>query len=845
MKKHCPVYLALVFVALNLSFTNASSHAATYTWTGGGNNAWNNPSNWLGNAAPPSSGLSSSDIVYNAAGASFPDLTGGYSINSLTFNNAANGYDFNLGTLTLGAGGLTQNSTSAQIFDIPVSLGAASTWTFANTGTGALSFNQGLALGSFTLTVNANGNGTLGGRITGTNTLIKGGVGTLALTGVASSLGVFSVGAGTCAINSGSLTVTAYNSVADNSVLSVGGTGSFTSGAQLLDGTAISPGTFNLNGGTSSFVFMNVGQDTAGVVNQSAGTCALTGSANASALGVSSGSSGVYNLDGGTLSSVRTVVIGNLGTGVFTQSGGSFTSPDLLLGSQSGGTGAYRLNGGTLTVSGLRVGAGTSNFVFNGGTLRTSGNNAAFLQGFTSAVVRQGGAVIDTNGFAVTIGQSLAHSTQSGDPALDGGLTKLGGGTLTLTGANTYTGGTTIRAGTLSVASDNLLGADAAPVTLAGGALVFTGSAVQTRRVFNLGVGTLAPASGGSITYLGGAINGGALAGPGSHDIRDTAVVTGARVLGGAAVTIGRDRATFTDVTFTGNSTLTVPNQALLNSTGDFTANPLTTLTFAGSANLAGAYVSGAVTVQSTGRLSGAGGSTAPLYLDGSRGVTVNPGGQLEARSSSTIELGGLLTNNGQQTGVLHVNLGGVVRGSGTFGTVNVAAAGAFNAAGTITGSLLVADGATVSLSGSGQALVVQGALTNNGVMRFASGARLSVTSGAANLVNNGVIDVISGSAGLPAGFTNNGLVLDSSVTRVKTIARAADGSSVTLQIDGYPGHSYKLQRSDSLASGSFADVQDVPAQGNAATNTAPVTLTFTDAAPLTASGFYRVQVDS
>ena len=65
-------------------------------------------------------------------------------------------------------------------------------------------------------------------------------------------------------------------------------------------------------------------------------------------------------------------------------------------------------------------------------------------------------------------------ATQSGVISENGGsygLEKIGTGTLTLTGNNTYSGGTTITAGTLGISSDMNLGATTGTVTLNGGTL--------------------------------------------------------------------------------------------------------------------------------------------------------------------------------------------------------------------------------------------------------------------------------------------------------------------------------------------------------------------------------------
>ena len=69
------------------------------------------------------------------------------------------------------------------------------------------------------------------------------------------------------------------------------------------------------------------------------------------------------------------------------------------------------------------------------------------MTGLNAATVKSGGAVIDTNGETITIAQWLL------DGSGGGGLTKIGAGTLTLGGINTYTGNTTVNAGALTLAA--------------------------------------------------------------------------------------------------------------------------------------------------------------------------------------------------------------------------------------------------------------------------------------------------------------------------------------------------------------------------------------------------------
>jgi autotransporter-associated beta strand protein len=114
------------------------------------------------------------------------------------------------------------------------------------------------------------------------------------------------------------------------------------------------------------------------------------------------------------------------------------------------------------------------------------------LQGLTTVDVQTGGALIDTQAYNVTVAQNLVHDTSSGAPATDGGLTKLGAGILTLSGANTYTGATAVNAGTLLAAntSGSATGTGAVSVnsggTLGGNGTISGGVTVASG-------GTLAP----------------------------------------------------------------------------------------------------------------------------------------------------------------------------------------------------------------------------------------------------------------------------------------------------------------------------------------------------------------
>ncbi|MFO1487561.1 MAG: polysaccharide lyase family protein [Verrucomicrobiota bacterium] len=137
------------------------------------------------------------------------------------------------------------------------------------------------------------------------------------------------------------------------------------------------------------------------------------------------------------------------------------------------------LNGGTLLTAGFsktQVGAALKSTInFNGGKLKATTGNAAFLSALTglTANIKAGGLIIDDGGFAANaIACPLIH-----DPALgaqpDGGLTKLGAGTLTLAANDTYTGPTLILAGTLTLYAPPIGSiSNSSAIYIAGGALL-------------------------------------------------------------------------------------------------------------------------------------------------------------------------------------------------------------------------------------------------------------------------------------------------------------------------------------------------------------------------------------
>ena len=166
----------------------------------------------------------------------------------------------------------------------------------------------------------------------------------------------------------------------------------------------------------------------------------------------------------GTLLPGTAVYVAFQGSGTFTQTAGTVGSANskLLIG-HSGAVGAYNLTGGTFKISTINhyaSGSVTAGCAVNfaGGTLQMTDSPGYSITGLSYAFADSTTSTIDTQSYSWILGGAFSGS---------GNMTKLGSGTITLSGSNSsFTGTSSIQEGILKVGSTTALGGSGAAVVI-------------------------------------------------------------------------------------------------------------------------------------------------------------------------------------------------------------------------------------------------------------------------------------------------------------------------------------------------------------------------------------------
>ena len=709
----------------------------------------------------------------------------------VTLSNAINVRSGNSGTMTIAA--LNTNGTAT--FSGNITLNKAVTLS-ANAG-GNLSLGA-IAMGDNNVTYSGANNVTISGAMSansGTAELRVNGSGTLALTGdnsasnqmkIILNSGTLSVGAlsafGTTPgalyfdkinFNGGTLSVTNDITIAaDTMGITSSGSGgtidvaankTFTQNSTVLGNAG---GTFNKTG-AGTLVLGNSANGFNPTINIQAGAVQVTNIAalgtNVTAIGLGTastsgtfrymGTSGSFNdtitigAAGGTID-VAAAALGTTLTNSGIVSGGALTKAGdsiLVLSGNNTYTNTV-ISGGMLTVTadtnlGTAPGAAANNITIGNGRLGLNGNFT--VNANRGILLTDANSTIDVYGGNSATVAGIITNTGSG------ALTKLGTGSLILTGANTYTGNTIVGAGVLRATTGNSLGAAGTSVTVSNGATLQLSNATgfTTDRVLTLsGNGNVS----GALLNLGGANTN-----SGGITLAANSIIGAS---GGSLVLSG-------NITNGGNS-LTLDTYGAagipLNISGAISGNGGLTKIGGGTAVLSGAntYAGGALisagTLQignggSTGQLGG-GNVTNNSALDFNRtgelsvSNTISGTGTMAKAGAGTVTLTGANTFSGGVTvngGTLALNrTGGAALGGSNAITINTNGTLRTDAAGQIVGAPLVTvnSGGTYNLNGFNQT----NALVGEGSVTLGAG-----TLNISNTVNDTFSGVISGGGGV------------------------------------------------------------------------------------------------
>ncbi|MEI6074708.1 MAG: autotransporter-associated beta strand repeat-containing protein [Verrucomicrobiota bacterium] len=424
------------------------------------------------NSATSASKVTGSEISANSPGQMIvlPTSPGIGTLSLCAANTFSGDTRIGSGTLILGHANALQNST----LDMNVADSGNFNINNLNAQIGGLSGTRDVSLGSGAVTIGGNGSNTVySGSLSGNGTLTKSGIGSLSLSGSNTFSGPILVSSGYLVIGSSN----ALGAASGNTIIASGAeVRCATSGLNIAEPFTLSGATNGLHstggsGGTLTFSgAITLGGSSSLKVDGSAPVLSVNGniSLGANTLTVS--------LDGGGTSVIGGVISG---TGALTKSG----TGTLRLDNTNTFSGDTRIVSGTLTVNHTNA---LQNSTVNlnssdSGALDMNNLNVRFggLKGTRNLTLGNGNISIGNNNQSTVFAGSLSGT---------GSFMKIGNGTFTLAGSNSFVGGLVISAGTLTISNFTASGV----VTVGAGATL-AGGGILTGPVTVQNTGTISP----------------------------------------------------------------------------------------------------------------------------------------------------------------------------------------------------------------------------------------------------------------------------------------------------------------------------------------------------------------
>jgi len=371
--------------------------------------------------------------------------------------------------------------------------------------------------------------------------------------------------------------------------------------------------------------------------------------------GVGAGTDYFASYDDGTGGTGGSGIVVNTTTGATIENTGSITGGNGGLGNGPQGAAGVGISGQNLTIinSGTIVaGSGSGNIDalrFTGGVNALTLTNAT--SGLTGNIAVQAGSLTFAQPTDVTVANAITGA---------GSIAKTGGGTLTLTGTNTYTGGTTVSEGTLvgnSASIRGVLANNAAVIFNQTATGTFAGAISGSGSLTKEGVGNLT-LSGVNTSTGPTFVKAGMLTVTGGNAIGDSALVvisSGATLAVAQSETIGSlSGVAGANVTISSGQTLTTEDNSASAFAGTISGAGGVRQNFAGTTTISGTSTYTGPTNVANGTLIINGSIASSSGVTVANGATLGGNGQLPSTTVfGTISPGnspGVLTVNGNLT---------------------------------------------------------------------------------------------------------------------------------------------------------------------------------------------------